>query len=213
VADDDKTMEAVAPHPDQAHPLELAATAASAQHHDLGAFLATVEQRAFRIVRAVIWDDHAALDVVQDAMLRLVEKYSRRPAVEWPALFFTILANRTRDVRRWRQLRARVERLSSRLQGHDDGPQDDPMAGFGDPSPNADPMQSASSTETAAAIEKAVAGLPARQREAFLLREWQGLDVRQTAELMGCSEGSVKQHHFRALRALRAKLTEVWEND
>lgn len=213
MASDDKTMEAVASSPDRPRSLGLATTATGVQRHDLGAFLATVEQRAFRIVRSVVWDDHAALDVVQDAMMRLAEKYAQRPAAEWPALFFTILANRTRDVRRWRQLRSRVERLSSRLQGRDTDSEEDPMHGFGDPSPGADPMRSASNTETAAAIERAVAVLPARQREAFLLREWQGLDVRQTAELMGCSEGSVKQHHFRALRALRANLQEVWENE
>lgn len=216
MARDTKPMEAVVQHPDRPRAAAAAVdSAADVPSADMGVFFASVEQRAFRIVRAVVWDDHAALDVVQDSMMRLVEKYAQRPSGEWPALFFTILANRTRDVRRWRQLRAGVELLSSRLAGRRDaeGPEEDPMHGFGDPAPVTDPMRAANSRQLASAIEHAVDALPGRQREAFVLREVEGLDVRETARAMGCSEGSVKQHHFRALQALRGRLKEVREDD
>ncbi|MCG6872422.1 MAG: RNA polymerase sigma factor [Gammaproteobacteria bacterium] len=177
--------------------------------NELDGFLASVEHRAFRIARQAIWDDDAALDVVQDAMLRLVQKYRERPPEEWPALFFTILANRIKDVRRWRMLRARVELMfhGTNAQG-EPAPLDPPgiMPGV-----HGDPERLADSRQIGLAIEAALGKLSRRQQQVFLLREKRGLDVRTTAQVLGCSEGSVKQHHFRAMQALRKLLGEVWD--
>jgi len=175
----------------------------------LDGFLASVEHRAFRIARQAIWDDDAALDVVQDAMLRLVQKYRERPPGEWPALFFTILSNRIKDVRRWRMLRQRVELV---MHGSDRKGEDVPLDPPGVmPGAQGDPERLVDSRRAGAAIDAAVARLSPRQRQVFLLREKQGLDVRDTARVLGCSEGSVKQHHFRAMQALRKLLAEVWD--
>lgn len=181
-------------------------------------FLADAEHRAYRMARYALWDHEQALDVVQDSMLKLVERYRERPPAEWPALFFTIVAHRINDLRRWRRVRSGAGRLLSLvgLGRSDDGEQetdlldthvvDDP------PGDRIDPEQALARRQQRAAIEAALAGLPDRQRDTFILREWQGLDIKETARALGCSEGSVKQHHFRALKALRQTLAEVWDH-
>lgn len=187
------------------------------QHNGLEDFLASVELRAFRIARRAIWDDDAALDIVQDSMLKLFEKYAKRPATEWPALFYTILGNRIRDARRWRMLHHHVERLASRFTIRDggggaEGP--DFLGQLADPAPgDRDPEAAETNRQLRGAMEAAVSDLSERQRQVFVMREWEGMNVKETAAVLGCSEGSVKQHHFRAMRALRAKLGEVWANE
>ena len=184
--------------------------------HNLDEFLAAVEQRAYRIAFYALRDEQAALDVVQDAMLKLVEKYAQRPAGEWPALFFTILNNRITDLHRWGRLREAGGKLISLFHRRGDGEEEDLLnAGLAADSISAAqlPESATLGRELKGLIDAALRDLSDRQRQVFLLREWQGFNVRDTATILGCSEGSVKQHHFRAMQALRAQLAEVWDHE
>jgi RNA polymerase sigma-70 factor (ECF subfamily) len=153
-------------------------------------------------------DDHLALDLVQDAMLRLAEKYADRPAEELPLLFQRILQNVIRDYYRRQKVRSLWTTLLSSLQGKDDDEERDPLETLevtkeGVPGT---PAQELERAQLMALIEQGLAGLPARQREAFLLRYWEEFDVSETAQAMGCSEGSVKTHCSRATHSLAAFL-------
>jgi RNA polymerase sigma-70 factor (ECF subfamily) len=168
-------------------------------------FLASVERRAFKQAIFSVQEEQAALDVVQDSMLRLAEKYPDRPAPELPLLFQRILQNAIRDHFRRTKVRSTWTTLlySLGLGGEDDDA--DPLetlevAEVGNvPASPADQLEQ---SQVMQAIEDAVKGLPARQREAFMLRYWEELDVSETAKVMGCSEGSVKTHCSRATHAL-----------
>jgi RNA polymerase sigma-70 factor, ECF subfamily len=173
----------------------------------LDQFLQSVEKRAFKIAQLGLRNDDDALDAVQDAMMKLVQSYASRSAQEWRPLFYRILANRIRDMQRRRTVRGRIMAwLPAR--DADDDEELDPVAQA--PSPDASPAKRLELDEAIGVLETAVSELPARQREAFLLRNFEGLDVVQTATAMGCSEGSVKTHYFRALAALRARLGDVF---
>jgi RNA polymerase sigma-70 factor (ECF subfamily) len=171
----------------------------------LETFLASVERKAFRIAQIALRHEADALDVVQDAMMQLSTRYASRPPEEWRPLFYRILENRVRDVQRRRSVRNRVMAYLP-WHGEDEEEPVDPIDQALDKAP-APPAQ-LESDEAMAALERAIAGLPARQRQAFLLRNFEGLDVAQTAATMRCSQGSVKTHYFRALQALRTKLGE-----
>ena len=173
----------------------------------LESFLAAVERKAFRIAQIALRHEDDALDAVQEAMLRLVRNYARRPAAEWPPLFYRILENCVRDAQRRRTVRARVMSWLP-WTGAEDDEVADPLEQAPDPAPL--PEAKAQTDETLQALEAALAALPARQRQAFLLRNFEGFDVATTARAMGCSEGSVKTHYFRALQSLRAQLGEYW---
>jgi len=174
----------------------------------MDSFLAGIEHRAYRFALYELWDREAALDAVQDSMWRLVERYSDRPASEWPALFFTILRNRTTDAKRWR-VAQRLRGLLGGTSNGESGDREDVWMTL--PAPEHEtPEAEQIATEQRRALERALTELPTRQRQVFLLREWQGMTTMETARTLGCSEGSVKQHHFRALHALRGKLSEVW---
>ena len=175
---------------------------------ELGLFLAEVERRAYRQTVYAVRDEDAALDIVQDAMLRLAEKYASRPAAEWPMLFQRILQNAQRDHFRRQKVRSWWTTLFSAFQPHDDEAEaSDPLEWL--PHTADSPMEPDSELNQARAlkvIEEGLEKLPARQREAFLLRYWEEMDVAETAKLMGCSEGSVKTHCSRANHALAAWL-------
>jgi len=178
------------------------------------AFFEDVEKRAYRLAVYTLRDEHTALDAVQDAMLKLVEKYHGRPSSEWPALFFTILNNRMIDIQRWGRLREAGGKLVSLFRTHDNGEEDLLDSGLGSEYLIAErPEVASSSRDLHRKLDEAIAKLSDRQRQVFLLREWQGFNVRETSEIIGCSEGSVKQHHFRAMQALRKHLAGVWENE
>jgi len=166
-------------------------------------FLREVEKRAYRIAAMSIGDRDEAFDLVQDAMISLTRRYSRRPAEEWRPLFYRILSNRIRDWHRRRRVRDSVLRYFGGQQGEEP----DPVAQAWEPEHNA-PDQALERAEAMAALEKALAALPARQREAFILRNFEGLDVAQTAIAMRCSDGSVKTHFSRATHRLRELLDE-----
>ena len=168
-------------------------------------FLASVERRAFKQAVFAVQEEESALDIVQDSMMRLAEKYSDKPAEELPMLFQRILQNAIRDHFRRTKVRSTWTTLlhSMGLGGEDD--EGDPLEALEiDDQGNipASPADRLEQSQVMAAIEEAVKGLPDRQREAFLLRYWEELDVSETAKVMGCSEGSVKTHCSRATHAL-----------
>lgn len=178
------------------------------QAAELNAFLASVERRACRTVQMAIRDRDEALDIVQGAMLRLAQGYSRRPASEWKPIFYRILWNGIHDWRRRRAVRSRIFGLLPGQRPDDGDDSVDALAQVADRGP--DPATRAATDEAMCRLESALAGLPGRQQQVFALRCLEGLDVAETAAAMGCSEGSVKTHYFRALHALRAQLGEVW---
>ncbi len=171
------------------------------------AFLRDVEARAYRIARAHVRDRGEALDIVQDAMIRLVQRYADRPSDEWPPLFYRILQNRIRDIQRRRAVRSRVLSFFGGTASDDEH---DPLAEAPAP-PAENPLAQVTAGDAMRALEAALAELPARQREAFMLRNFEGLDVAQTAVAMSCTEGSVKTHYSRAIHRLRAVLAEHGE--
>ncbi len=173
---------------------------------ELSSFLAQTERRAYRQAAYAIRDDHAALDIVQDAMMRLAEKYGDRPATEFPMLFQRILQNAILDHFRRSKVRNLWTTLLSSFTARDDEEGDplETLAGESDGSD--DPATQLDRGQTMKLIEEALRRLPARQREAFVLRYWQDMDVAETAKVMGCSEGSVKTHCSRAVHALAGLL-------
>jgi RNA polymerase sigma-70 factor, ECF subfamily len=173
----------------------------------LNQFLAGVELKAFKIAQTALRHEDDALDAVQDAMLQLARAYSNRPAQEWKPLFYRILENRIRDMQRRRTVRGRVISWLP-FRGDEDEDEPDPIAQA--PSPEPQPLRRLELDEAVGALEKALAALPRRQQQAFLLRTLEGLDVAATAAAMGCSEGSVKTHYFRAMQALRAQLGDLY---
>lgn len=181
---------------------------ALASRSELSDFLAGAERRAFKQALFAVRDEDAALDIVQDSMMRLAEKYSDRPTEELPLLFQRILQNAIRD--HYRRTRTRNEHMVSlsALEGPDDDPAD-PLELIDieeDLHRFATPSASLLQAETLKLVEEALETLPPRQREAFLLRYWEGLDIAETAAIMGCTEGSVKTHCSRATHALAVLL-------
>lgn len=175
---------------------------------ELADFLAQVERRAFRHALFSLRDEDAALDVVQDAMLRLADKYATRSPEEWPMLFQRILQNALRDHYRRQKVRSLWTSLLSAFQPHDeDADAGDPLEWLPHMAESSlSPEEELGQSRTLKIIEKGLATLPARQREAFLLRYWEEMDVAETAQVMGCSEGSVKTHCSRATHAMAAWL-------
>jgi RNA polymerase sigma-70 factor (ECF subfamily) len=189
---------------------------AGASRDPLNDFLARVEHQAYRMARHALWDHELALDVVQDSMLRLIERYKEKSAAEWPPLFFTILNNRINDARRARRLRDGISKVVSLfgLRKPADGQDEaDPAELEIEDGAGSGPEQLIAGRRIGDHIDHAVGQLAPRQREVFLLRELQGLSVQETAQALGCAEGSVKQHHFRALQSLRRLLAEVWDHE
>jgi RNA polymerase sigma-70 factor, ECF subfamily len=176
---------------------------------ELSDFLKSVEKRAFKRTAYTVRNDEAALDIVQDSMIRLAEKYADRPAAELPLVFQRILSNATMDWFRRQKVRNALFVNLSEFEGADDDGDFDLLELL-------DTSGGQSSTENAAdsvgrmqvlrLIDAQVQQLPTRQREAFLLRYWEELDVAETASVMGCSEGSVKTHCSRAVHALAKAL-------
>ncbi len=177
------------------------------RERQLNQFLAGVERRALRFAEIALRDRDEALDVVQDAMIKLVRNYADRDETEWTPLFYRILQNGIRDWHRRQAVRNRVMTWFGRSKDAEDDY--DPVAQAPDPGGRT-PEQHLETGEAMAELEIAVGDLPARQREAFMLRTFEGLDVAGTATAMGVSPGSVKTHYSRAVHTLREKLGEHW---
>ena len=179
-----------------------------ATYQELSNFLAEVERRAYKQALFAIHDEHGALDIVQDAMMKLAEKYSGKPIEEFPMLFQRILQNTIRDYYRRQKVRSLWTTLLSSLIPHQEEEYDplETLEVADDSNKINGPAETLERSQVVKLIEQALENLPARQREAFLLRYWEELDVSQTAAAMGCSEGSVKTHCSRATHAVAAFL-------
>lgn len=180
-----------------------------ASDKELSDFLKSVEKRAFKRAVYAVRDADAALDIVQDTMIRLAEKYFDRPVSELPLLFQRILSNATMDWFRRQKVRNAVVKNFSEFEGaNGDGDFDvlESLEVLGGSLDSESASDSVSRTQVLLLIEEEIAQLPARQREAFLLRYWEELDVAETAASMGCSQGSVKTHCSRAVHALAKAL-------
>ncbi len=178
-----------------------------ASSQELSGFLRDVERRAFKQTVYAVRDEHAALDIVQDSMLKLAEKYADKPVNEYPMLFQRILQNTMRDF--WRRQKVRnlwTTLLSSFGAGQDGEDDHDPLDTIDVEDESVNPMAQLEQSQTMKIIEKAIEKLPTRQREAFILRYWEDMDVAETAAVMGCSQGSVKTHCSRAVHTLAALL-------
>ena len=179
-----------------------------ANSQELSDFLSEVERRAYKQAVYAVRNDHMALDIVQDAMLKLAEKYAQRPAEEFPMLFQRILQNTIRDHFRRQKVRNLWTTLFSSFSSNDDDEEHDPLETISsiEDDGQTDPQNEVERAQTLAIIESALQNLPTRQREAFVLRYWEDMDVAETAKIRGCSEGSVKTHCSRAVHALAAVL-------
>ena len=180
-----------------------------ASSRELADFLESVERRAFKQAMFAVRDEEAALDIVQDSMLKLAEKYGDRPFDEFPMLFQRILQNTIRDFYRRSKVRSMWTTLLSAFNTDEDEDRDplETLAADEDDGGLRTPETQLLQARTLEAIEEEIRKLPQRQREAFLMRYWEDLDVAETAAAMGCSEGSVKTHCSRATHALAAALS------
>jgi RNA polymerase sigma-70 factor (ECF subfamily) len=178
------------------------------RQRELNRFFADVERRALRIAEIAVRNRADALDLVQDAMIKLSSKYATKSTDEWPPLFYRILQNGVRDYHRRQAVRNRVMVWFGRPSN--DEPDYDPIAAAPDPIGRA-PDEELQNSEAMQHLEIALGRLPARQREAFMLRTFEGLDVKATASAMAVTAGSVKTHYSRAVHALREALGEHWQ--
>ena len=167
-----------------------------------------MERRAYKQALYAVHNEHSALDVVQDAMIKLAKKYGGKPISELPMLFQRILQNTIRDYYRRQKVKDAWLSLFSSFtsKGEDEFDPLDVLQDSQNQSSPSTPDNSLQQSQTIALIEEELARLPARQREAFLLRYWEGLDTTETAAAMGCSEGSVKTHCSRAVHTLATSL-------
>lgn len=179
-----------------------------ASDKELADFLTSIERRAFKQTVYAVRDDDAALDIVQDAMIKLAEKYGDRPVAELTLLFQRILQNAMHDYFRRQKVRNTWVSLFSSFGSADDDEFDplETIEGLEHKSGSESSEQKLEREQVLALIDKEIQKLPARQREAFLMRYWEDMDVAETAAAMGCSEGSVKTHCSRATHTLAVAL-------
>ena len=175
-----------------------------AQHNALNRFFSKVERRAFRMAEIATGNPEDALELVQEAMLGLVKRYSHKQEADWPPLFYRILQSRILDFHRRRGVRNKVMSVLHWLK-RDDEDSEDPIQ-QAPASHGWQPEQQLQDQVTNGAIMEALKNLPIRQQQTFMLRAWEGLSVADTALAMGCSEGSIKTHYSRALHTLQEQL-------
>jgi RNA polymerase sigma-70 factor, ECF subfamily len=168
-------------------------------------FLKSIERPAYRMALLASRNREDALDLVQDALCRFVDKYAQRPPEEWKPLFYAILHNAIRDLGRRQTVRRCLLWVGVGTAKDENGGLEE-LEDIHSPNPE----HSAQVNHAFAALQQALSRLPLRQRQAFLLRGWQELSVADTAGIMGCSEGSVKTHYSRAVQTLREQLGDHW---
>lgn len=173
----------------------------SASEEPIAGFLAGIKSHAVRKAIYAVRDEQAAWDIVQDAMLKLVEKYGHRPSAEYPMLFQRILQNTIRDFFRRQKIRT-PHTATSFFVLTDFTDDNDAIESLESCCDMDDPAYAIDAARRLQAIQEALEKLSARQREAFLLRYWEEMDTAETATIMGCSQGSVKTHCSRAIQAL-----------
>ena len=169
-------------------------------------FLSATEKRAYRMAVIATSNRDDALEIVQDAMMKLVTRYGNKDAEHWGPLFHRILQSTIRDWYRRSKVRNSVRQF---FFGNSTDEEPDPMDEFADAT-QTEPGEKLKEQQAMAALDKAMHQLPLRQQQAFLLRQWEGLNVAETAAAMGCSQGSVKTHLSRAMTALRNELGDYW---
>ncbi len=178
--------------------------AAKADERTLDQFLKSVERRALRMAELATGQRDEAMDLVQEAMFGFTRHYASKPAADWTPLFYRVLDSRLNDWHRRRQVRSRWMSVWTRNPDDDEADEIAQAPDTNDPGP----LLRLAGEQAGQALEVALARLPLRQRQAFLLRVWEGLDVAATAQAMQCSQGSVKTHLSRALASLRGQLEE-----
>lgn len=176
----------------------------------MNGFLQDVERRALRMAELSVGNREDALELVQEAMLGLVRRYADRPGDEWKPLFYRILRSRINDFHRRRAVRRRFMALLPGAGGEDSDqdPLDSASAGERE-----NPAETLQQDVANRAMLDAIGALPDRQQQAFVLRAWEGMSVRETATAMACSEGSVKTHYSRAVKTLQVALAELMPYD
>ncbi len=182
--------------------------AAAATRRRLDNFLSEVEKRAYRMALISTKDQDESLDIVQDAMISLVTKYGNRPEAEWRPLFYRILGNRIKDTHRRRSVKARFHFWGDKSDS-DNLNETEHEKAYDAPDPSPAPQHTLSNSESLEQIEQALSQLPPRQQQAFMLRLWEGMSVKETAKAMNCSEGSVKTHLSRALSTMSGTLADL----
>ena len=170
----------------------------------LNAFFSTEEKNAFRVVRFSIGNDEDALDIIQDAMIKFVSKYSDKTRADWKPLFYKIVQSKLIDFHRKKNFRSGIMRLlgSNPEEGYNEI---DAIA-----SPDADPVEKIKLSDALVKLDKALEALPARQQQVVLMRSWQGFNTQETAKIMQLSTGSVKTHYSRGLAKLKELLGDDW---
>lgn len=166
-------------------------------------FLVSIERRAFRMAELATQSSDDALDILQDAMIALVQKYSDKPQEEWKPLFFQILQNRIRD---WHR-RKKVRNTWRSFRNKEDSSPEDPISQLADPE-GRDPGEELVLSESSQHVHAALRILPLRQQQTLLFRTWEEMSVAETACAMGISEGSVKTHFSRGTKTLRKLLKD-----
>lgn len=182
-------------------------------NNNIESFLIQIEKRAFVMARVATGNEEEALDIVQDAMMKLVSKYSNKSSEDWPPLFHRILQSRINDWHRRQTVRNRWRIPNSWLgkgAENDDEFKDSPLENQSNEEDKL-PDESIHNLEFSESLELAVTALPLRQKQAFMLRAWEEYSTREASEIMKCSEGSVKTHYSRALTSLRQRLKEYSE--
>lgn len=172
----------------------------------LNQFLADNEARAYRMAQFATGNRDDALDIVQEAMIKLVYKYRHLPEQDWLPLFHRILQRQITDWYRSKSIRQKFFAWLPTNNVQEVDTQLDQIEDVSMRTPDMNLLNQQAITVLQAELQQ----LPLRQRQAFLLRCWQGLNTAETAAAMGCSTGSVKTHYHRALNVLRNKLGETW---
>jgi len=163
----------------------------------LDRFLTDVERTAFRMARLATGSTDDALDIVQDTMIKLVEKYASKPPEEWRPLFFRILQSRIADYHRQNSTSNRIFSWLGQREG------DETAEEHRESAVPVGPLDELTARLTAETLLAVLAELPRRQQQVFLLRVWEGFSVTETARIMNCAEGSVKTHLSRAMAAIK----------
>ncbi len=172
----------------------------------LSVFIKQVSGRALMMMESATGHHDVARDLVQESFIALHQNYATRPSSEWTPLFYTILNNRLMD---WRRQETRKQKRFGWFKPVvvDDEHELDASLLIADDQ-NINPAEFLSKEFTLQEIQKAIARLPIRQQQAFMLRAWESLDTKTTARIMDCSEGSVKTHYHRAIQTLRSYLSQ-----
>lgn len=169
-------------------------------------FMHEVTGRALVMMESATPNQHGmAMDLVQEAFISLHKSYADKSTEEWYPLFYTILNNKLQDWRRKEARRAQPFSFFRKVSLEEDDIELNDVVDESTPNP----FELIDQAVTAEEIQEAIAQLPARQQQAFMLRAWEGFDTHTTAQIMNCTEGSVKTHYHRAIQGLRASLAHL----